>query len=211
MSKQSHLNPQSNYRNKIRSQTGATLKVAPYLIILSQLFFSSYHHLFSFWGSSVIIEEVHLRSPSSFQCLPFLCGYISALWKGIRINKTQMQYYRDLVNGMAPYSPLPALSCMTGMNQKAGSALPHAFRYQSIKCGRGNCSAVPSLKAAPCRSRSPEEVPGRFGSAVSPLVGSAENWWSKEEPQPPNRWGKEGDSLPLPLCSCHPCSTRPAV
>lgn len=39
MSKQSHLNPQSNYRNKIRSQTGATLKVAPYLIILSQLFF----------------------------------------------------------------------------------------------------------------------------------------------------------------------------
>lgn len=39
MSEQSHLNPQSNYRNKIRSQTGATLKVAPYLIILSQLFF----------------------------------------------------------------------------------------------------------------------------------------------------------------------------
>lgn len=39
VSKQPHLNPQSNYRNKIGSQTGATFKVAPYLIILSRLFF----------------------------------------------------------------------------------------------------------------------------------------------------------------------------
>lgn len=117
---------------------------------------------------------------------------------------------------MAPYSPLPALSHMTGVNQTAGipiSALPHAFRYQSIKCGRRNCSAAPPLKAAPCRSRSPGEAPGRFGSAVSPLVGSAENWWSKEEENLsfPADGGKDGTASPLPPCACHPCSTRPAV
>lgn len=108
---------------------------------------------------------------------------------------------------MAPHSPLPqpALSHMTGVNRTDGmptSVLPHAFRYPSIKRGRRNCSAALSLKAAPCRSRSPQEVPGRFGSAVSPLVGSAENWWSKEESLSfPADGGKEGTvspSLPAP-------------
>lgn len=109
---------------------------------------------------------------------------------------------------MASHSPLPqpALSHITGVSQTAGipvSALPHAFRYQSVK-RRRNCSAALSLKAAPCWSRSPEEVLGRFGSAVSPLVGSAENWWSTGESLSfPADVERRGQS-PLPPCSCHP-------
>lgn len=85
------------------------------------------------------------------------------------------------------------------------SALPRAFRYQSIKCGRRNCSAALSLKAPPCRSRSPEEVPGRFGSAVSPLVGSTENWWSKGKESLcfPTEGGKER--------TVSPCLLAPAI
>lgn len=77
------------------------------------------------------------------------------------------------------------------------------YTYQPIRCGRRNCSAALSFKAAPCRSRRLEEVPGRFGSAISPLVGSAQNWWRKggeslRFPTDGEKEARDSPSLPAP-------------